>query len=112
MGIQRKPQRSLQDLIESQLGRSAPGKSTQPKFAPPPPKSPLPPPSYPPLPSRPDLVDPKKKREQKGKDVAETGRSRAEYEDETHQAAKQQKTGQTSLRGMEKGDNRPLKSQA
>ena len=45
MGIQRKPQRSLLDLIESQLGRNAPGKSTQPKFPPPPPKSPLPPPS-------------------------------------------------------------------
>ena len=44
--------------------------------------------------------------------MAETGRSRAEHEDETHRAAKQQKTGQTSLRGIERGDNQPLKSQA
>ena len=64
------------------------------------------------MPFRPDPADPKIKREQKGKDVAKTGRSRAEHEDETHRAAKQQKTGQTSLRGMERGDNRPLKSQA
>ena len=64
------------------------------------------------MPFRPDPVDPKRKREQKGKDVAETGRSRAEHEDETHRAAKQQKTGQTSLRGIERGDNQPLKSQA
>ena len=64
------------------------------------------------MPFRPDPADPKRKREQKGKDVAETGRSRAEHEDETHRAAKQQKTGQTSLRGIERGDNQPLKSQA
>ena len=32
MGIQRKSQRSLMDLIESQLGRDVPGKSTQPNF--------------------------------------------------------------------------------
>ena len=37
MGIQRKSQRSLMDLIESQLGRDVPGKSTQPKLPPPPP---------------------------------------------------------------------------
>ena len=44
MGIQRKPQKSLMELIEDQPGRGAPGKSTQPKLPPPPPKSPLPPP--------------------------------------------------------------------
>ena len=112
MGIQRKSQRSLLDLIESQPGRGAQGKSTQPKLPHSPPKSPLPPPPQPSLPSKPDPADPKRKREQKGKDVVETGRSRVEHEDESHRAAKQQKTGQTSLRGVEKGDHRPLEPQA
>ena len=40
MGIQRKPQRSLQELLESQLGRGESGKSTHPRFPPPPPRSP------------------------------------------------------------------------
>ena len=64
------------------------------------------------MPSRPDPADPERKREQKGKDVAETGRFRAEHEDESQRATKQQKIGQTSLRGVERGDNRPLESQA
>ena len=40
MGIQRKPQRSLQELLESQPGRGEVGKSSQPKLPPPPPRSP------------------------------------------------------------------------
>ena len=40
IGIQRKPQRSLQELLESQPGRGEAGRSTQPKLPPPPPKSP------------------------------------------------------------------------
>ena len=40
MGILRKPQRSLQELLESQLGRGEAGRSAQPKLPPPPPKSP------------------------------------------------------------------------
>ena len=40
IGIQRKPQRSLQELIESQPGRGEAGKPSQPKLPPPPPKSP------------------------------------------------------------------------
>ena len=51
MDIQRKPQRSLQELLESQPGRGEAGKSIQPKLPPPPPKSPLRAPQ-PPLPSR------------------------------------------------------------
>ena len=62
MGIQRKNQRSLMDLIESQLGRDASGKCAQPKLPPPTPKSPLPPPQ-PPTPHRPDPSDPKRKKE-------------------------------------------------
>ena len=69
------------ELIEDQPVRGALGKSTQPKLPPLPPKSPLPPPQLS-LPSRPELADPKKKREQKGKDVVETRRSRPTREDE------------------------------
>ena len=36
MGIQRKPQRSLQELLESQPGRGEAGRPTQPKLPPPP----------------------------------------------------------------------------
>ena len=92
MGIQRKFQRSLLDLIESQPGRGAWGKSTQPKLPSPPPKSPLPPPRSS-LPSRPEPADPKRKKEQKRKDVVEAGRSRPMHENEIQRAAKQQKTG-------------------
>ena len=40
MGIQRKPQRSLQELLESQPRKGEAGRPTQPKLPPPPPKSP------------------------------------------------------------------------
>ena len=40
MGIQKKPQRSLQELLESQPERGEVGKSSQPKLPPPPPRSP------------------------------------------------------------------------
>ena len=72
------------DLIESQPGRGAPRKSTQPKLPSPPPLS---------LPSRPDPADPERKQEPKGKDVAETGRFHAEHKDESQRATKQQKIG-------------------
>ena len=62
MGIQRKNQRSLMDLIESQPERDALGKFAKPKLPPPPPKSPLPPPQ-PPQPPRLDHADPKRKKE-------------------------------------------------
>ena len=66
MGIQRKPQRSLQELLESQPGRGEAGKPTQPKLPPPPPKSP-PRAPQPPPPSRIKQADPKRRREPKGK---------------------------------------------
>ena len=59
MVIQRKPQRSLQELLESQPGRGEARKPTQPKIPPPPPKSALRTPQPPP-PSRIEQVDPKK----------------------------------------------------
>ena len=40
IGIQRKPQHSLQELLESQPRRGEAGKPSQPKLPPPPPKSP------------------------------------------------------------------------
>ena len=40
MGIQRKPQKNLLELIENQPGKRGPGKSTQPKLSPLLPKSP------------------------------------------------------------------------
>ena len=95
MGIQRKPQKSLMELIEDQLGRGAPGKSTQSKLPPPSLKSP-PPTPQPPQPIRPELVDPKRRMEQKGKKVVETGRSLPTYEDEAQRAAKQQKVSHMS----------------
>ena len=91
MGIQRKPQRSLQELLESQPRKGEAGKPSQPKLPPPPPKSspraPQPPPS-----SRTELVDPKKRREPKGKEAMETRRARPSNKDEAHRASKQQKT--------------------
>ena len=92
------------ELIESQPGKDVPGKSTQPKLLPPPPKSPILPPQ-PSLPCRPEHADPKRKREQKGKDVVEGGRSHSVHEDEIQRAAKLQKTGQTLQTSVERGDN-------
>lgn len=65
MGIQCKPKTSLLDLIESQLGKDAPGKATQNKPSPP----------QPTLPFRLEPADLKRKRESKGKEVVETGKT-------------------------------------
>ena len=75
------------DLIESQPERDAPGKSAHPKLPPPLPKSPLPPPQ-PPQPPRLDHADPKRKKEQKGKEVVDARRSRLVHENEIQRAAK------------------------
>ena len=87
MGIQRKPQKNLMELIKNQLGKRGLGKSAQPKFPPPPPKSP-PRAPQPTLPSRIEQADPKRRREQKGKDVIDIGRSCPTHEDEAQRAAK------------------------
>ena len=99
------------DLIESQPERDALGKSMQPKLPPPPPKSPLPPPQ-PTLLPKPDPADSKRKREQKGKDVVDAGRSHPAHEDETQGATNQQKISQTSQRRVEREGNQPPESQA
>ena len=82
MGIQRKPQRSLQE------GRGEAGKSSQPKLPPPPPRSP-PRAPQPTLPSRTEQVDLKKRREQKGKEVMKFGRPRPSNEEEACRVTKQ-----------------------
>ena len=88
MGIQRKPQRSLQELLESQLGRGEAGKPSQPKLPPPPPKSP-PHAPQPPPPSKTEQVNPKRRMEPKGKVAMEAGRPRPSNEEEAHRASKQ-----------------------
>ena len=80
MGIQRKPQKSLLELIRNQLGKGGHGKSAQPKLPPPLPKSPrraL----QPTLPSRIEQAGPKRRREQKGKNMMETERPRPTSEE-------------------------------
>ena len=91
MGIQRKPQRSLQELLESQPGRGEAGKPSQPKLPPPLPKSPHRAPQPPPS-SRIEQVDPKRRRELKGKEVMEPGRPRSSSEEKAHRPFKQQRT--------------------
>ena len=90
MGIQRKPQRSLQELLESQPGRGEARRPTQPKLPPPPPKSP-PRAPQPAPPSRIEQPDPKRRREPKGKEVMETGRAHSSSEEEAHRPTKQLK---------------------
>ena len=98
MGIQRKPQRSLLVLIENQPEKGGLGKSAQLKLPPLPPKSP-PRAPQPTLPSRIEYADPKRRKEQKGKDVMETRRPRPTNEEEAQRAAKQQKVSHASSRG-------------
>ena len=103
MGIQRKPQCSLQELLESQLGRGEAGKPSQPKLPPPPPKSP-PRAPQPPPPSRIEQVDPKRRREPKGKEVMEPRRPHSSSEEEAHRPFKQQRTSHAPNRESERGD--------
>ena len=101
MGIQRKPQKSLQELLESQPGRGEPRKSAQPSLPPPSPRSP-PCAPQPTLPSRTEQVDPKRRREQKGNDIMETGKPRPTSEDKAHRATKLQKVSHAPSRGVER----------
>ena len=111
MGIQRKPQRSLQELLESLPGWGEVGKPAQPKLPPPPPKSPLRAPQPPP-PSRTEQPDPKRRSEPKGKEVIETGRPRPSIEEEAHRPTKQQRVSHAPNRGPERGEVQLPKPQA
>ena len=96
MGIQRKPQRSLMELIENQPGKNAPVKSMQSQIPSLPTKSPPPAPHQPPYkplqPVRADAVELKRRRKQKGKDVVDAGKFHPTREEDAQRTAKQQKT--------------------
>ena len=111
MGIQRKPQCSLQELLESQPRRGEAKKSAQPKFPPPPPKSPLRAPQPPPS-IRTEQPGPKRRREFKGKEVIETGRTRPSSKEEAHRPTKQQRVNHALNRGPERGEVQLPKPQA
>ena len=104
MGIQRKPQRSLQELLESQPGKGEAGRPTQPKLPPPPPKSP-PRALQPAPPSRTEQPDPKRRREPKGKEVMETGKTHSSSEEEAHRPTKQLKISNAPSQGPEMSFN-------
>ena len=57
-------------------------------------------------------MDPKRRREQKGKEIMETGRPRPSNEEEAHRAMKQQKTSHAPSRGVERTDSQFLEPQA
>ena len=92
MGIQRKPQRNLLELMEGQPGKGAPAKSTQsqtpslPTRSPPP--TPHQPSRQPPQPARFNVAKLKRRREQKGKEVVDVAKSRPTREEDAQRAAK------------------------
>ena len=116
MGIQRKPQRSLLELMEGQPGKSAPSKSTQSQTPSLPTRSPLPTPHrpsrQPPQPARPDAAELKRRKEQKGKEVVDVGKSRPPRKENAQRAAKQQKTRHQAPRGQERSDSQLSEPQA
>ena len=79
MGIQRKPRSTLQELLESQLGRDAPTKAPHTRLPTPPPTHPL----------RTDPVDLKRKRDNKGNEVIEGGKNLPPREPKNQRATKQ-----------------------
>ncbi|XP_023892633.1 stress response protein NST1-like [Quercus suber] len=107
MGIQRKSQRSLKDVIEGQPSRVVVERLVQPNLPPPPPLHPRPP--QPPVT---EPSDPKRKREPKDKEVVDAGRSHTTREDEDQRVAKQQKTSHGSQRGVDKTATQPSEPEA
>ena len=99
------------ELIENQPGKGGLRKSVQPKLPPPPPKSPLHAPQ-PNLPFRTEQADPKMRKEQKGKDVMETGRTGPTSEEEARRVAKQQKVSHAPSQGAKRTDIQPPEHQA
>ena len=96
MVIQRRSQRSLKDVIEGQPGQVV-EKQVQ--------VNPPPLPTLPPQSSQPTMTepsDPKRRRESKGKEVLDAGKTHPTHEGEDQRAAKQQKTSHGSQRGVDK----------
>nr|XP_023875860.1 cilia- and flagella-associated protein 99-like [Quercus suber] len=107
MGIQRKSQRSLKDVIEGQPSRVVVEKPVQPNLPPPLPLHPRPP--QPPVT---EPSDPKRRREPKDKEVVDAGRSRTTRENEDQRAAKQQKVSHGSQRVADKTTTQSSKLEA
>ena len=99
------------ELLESQPRRGEAGRSTQPKLPPPSPKSP-PRAPQPPLPSWTEQHDPKRRREPKGKEVVETGRTRSSSEEEAYKPSKQLKISHATSRGPEREEVQQPEPQA
>ena len=59
-----------------------------------------------------DATELKRRREQKGKDVVDAGKSRSTREEDAQKAAKQQKTSHLPQRGQERSDTQPPEPQA
>ena len=85
MGIQCKPMSTLQELLKSQPKGNMPGKATQTRLPTPPPIQPL----------RSDPANHKRKREQKGKEAVEVGKTHPSQEVEPQRGAKQARGMQT-----------------
>ena len=77
-----------------------------------PPPVPRQPPWSSPQPVLPNAAEQKRRREQKGKDVADTSKSRPTREEDAQRAAKQQKTRHQATRGQEKSDSQHPEPQA
>ena len=88
---------------------SAPAKSTQSQAPSLPARSPPPTPRQlsrqPPQPAHPDAAELKRRREQKGKEVADIGKSRPTREEDAQRAVKQQKIRHQVTRGQERSDS-------
>lgn len=105
MGIQRKSQRSLLDVIEGKSRKETPERSSQTTLPPPPPPKP-------PQPQGAEPVDPKRRREQKGKDMVDTGRLPPTQESEDQQPLKQRKTTRGASRTGAKQTVQPSEPEA
>ena len=109
MGMQRKPQKSLLELMEGQPGKSAPAKTMPSQASSLPVRSPPPAPRHPPRsspqPALPSVAEQKRRREQKGKEVADTSKSPPTREEDVQRAAKKQKTKHQATRGKKKSDS-------
>ncbi|XP_030923469.1 golgin subfamily A member 6-like protein 6 [Quercus lobata] len=96
------------ELIENQPGKNAPAKSTQSQIPSLPTRSPTlaphQPSHQPPQLVRTDAAELKRRREQKGKDVVDAGKSRPTREEDAQRATKQQKTSHPAQRGQERSN--------
>ncbi|XP_030949022.1 formin-like protein 6 [Quercus lobata] len=102
--------------MEGQPGKSALAKSIPSQasslLARSPPSAPCQPPRPSPQPAFPKAVEQKRRREQKGKEVADTSKSCPTRKEDAQRAAKQQKSKHQAARGQEKSDSQHSEPQA